>query len=104
MAVSSSIGSNIFDVTVGLPVPWLVFTAVRSKPVRTSTIAPEFGVLLLVFMLMTTIVTIVCNRWVMTKPMGFFMLFMYLLFEVVVVLMAVGLSPEDQAKLRIFGR
>lgn len=25
MAVSSSIGSNIFDITVGLPVPWLIF-------------------------------------------------------------------------------
>lgn len=28
MAVSSSIGSNIFDITVGLPVPWLLFHAV----------------------------------------------------------------------------
>lgn len=27
MAVSSSIGSNIFDILVGLPVPWLLFTA-----------------------------------------------------------------------------
>ncbi len=25
MAVSSSIGSNIFDITVGLPIPWLLF-------------------------------------------------------------------------------
>jgi len=30
MAVSSSIGSNIFDVAVGLPVPWLVFSIVAS--------------------------------------------------------------------------
>merc|ERR1712046_458980 len=28
MAVSSSIGSNIFDVAVGLPVPWLLFNIV----------------------------------------------------------------------------
>ncbi len=26
MAVSSSIGSNIFDVCVGLPFPWLLYT------------------------------------------------------------------------------
>merc|ERR1719163_2745441 len=26
MAVSSSIGSNIFDVTVGLPIPWMFYT------------------------------------------------------------------------------
>ena len=25
MAVSSSIGSNIFDVLVGLPLPWLIY-------------------------------------------------------------------------------
>lgn len=104
MAVSSSIGSNIFDVTVGLPVPWLVYTALRSKPVTTSTIAPEIGVLMLVFMLMITIGTIMCNRWVMTKLMGVSMLFLYLLFEVASVLMAVAISPEEQAKLRIFSR
>jgi hypothetical protein len=26
MAVSSSVGSNIFDILVGLPVPWILFT------------------------------------------------------------------------------
>eukprot|EP00494_Astrolonche_serrata_P015881 UN16036 len=26
MAVSSSIGSNIFDILVGLPIPWLLFS------------------------------------------------------------------------------
>merc|ERR1712139_531329 len=26
MAVSSSIGSNIFDVTVGLPLPWILYS------------------------------------------------------------------------------
>merc|ERR1712093_630013 len=31
MAVSSSIGSNIFDVTVGLPLPWLIYTIVKKK-------------------------------------------------------------------------
>merc|ERR1719277_364911 len=29
MAVSSSIGSNIFDVTVGLPLPWLTWSIVN---------------------------------------------------------------------------
>merc|ERR1712217_944508 len=30
MAVSSSIGSNIFDVTVGLPLPWLAYCIVQA--------------------------------------------------------------------------
>ena len=33
MAVSSSIGSNIFDILVGLPLPWFFATAVSYDPV-----------------------------------------------------------------------
>merc|ERR1719221_2196446 len=38
MAISSSIGSNIFDVTVGLPVPWLIYLTIHggSFPVGSS--------------------------------------------------------------------
>lgn len=32
MAISSSIGSNIFDILVGLPIPWLIYMAFPSKP------------------------------------------------------------------------
>eukprot|EP00591_Stephanopyxis_turris_P012224 CAMPEP_0195528142 /NCGR_PEP_ID=MMETSP0794_2-20130614/30171_1 /TAXON_ID=515487 /ORGANISM="Stephanopyxis turris, Strain CCMP 815" /LENGTH=632 /DNA_ID=CAMNT_0040659219 /DNA_START=409 /DNA_END=2303 /DNA_ORIENTATION=+ len=32
MAISSSIGSNIFDILIGLPLPWLVYTLWPSKP------------------------------------------------------------------------
>ena len=30
MAVSSSIGSNMFDVTMGLPLPWLLHALVNN--------------------------------------------------------------------------
>eukprot|EP00483_Globobulimina_turgida_P005456 UN05466 len=30
MAVSSSIGSNIFDILIGLPLPWLLFCVTLS--------------------------------------------------------------------------
>eukprot|EP00539_Tryblionella_compressa_P002438 CAMPEP_0178737298 /NCGR_PEP_ID=MMETSP0744-20121128/2897_1 /TAXON_ID=913974 /ORGANISM="Nitzschia punctata, Strain CCMP561" /LENGTH=800 /DNA_ID=CAMNT_0020389825 /DNA_START=358 /DNA_END=2760 /DNA_ORIENTATION=+ len=32
MAVSSSVGSNIFDILVGLPIPWIMYTAWPTKP------------------------------------------------------------------------
>ena len=31
MAVSSSVGSNLFDVTVGLPLPWLLYTIIFGR-------------------------------------------------------------------------
>ena len=39
MAVSSSIGSNIFDILVGLPVPWFLFTV---WPTTDSTVFVSF--------------------------------------------------------------
>jgi Ca2+/Na+ antiporter len=36
MAVSSSVGSNIFDVCVGLPVPWLLYAIVFQKPIEVN--------------------------------------------------------------------
>jgi Ca2+/Na+ antiporter len=97
MAVSSSIGSNIFDVTVGLPVPWLVYSAYRGKDVTIKNEGLEITVLLLLGMLMFTIGTILWHDWIMTKWMGGSLLFLYLLFEVV----AVGLTfaPEGSLKL-----
>ena len=50
MAVSSSIGSNIFDILVGLPLPWLCFTLYPGTPefVQVSLI---FHMLLIPFLL-----------------------------------------------------
>ena len=36
MAVSSSIGSNIFDILVGLPVPWFLYSIWASKRISVS--------------------------------------------------------------------
>merc|ERR1719245_2411303 len=70
MAISSSIGSNIFDVTVGLPVPWLVYSSyyhgqamvVNSEPI---TMSVQMGSL--IFMLGFTVMSIRCCSWVLNK-------------------------------------
>ena len=41
MALSSSIGSNIFDILVGLPLPWVCYTA-WNKTVITVSLWPVF--------------------------------------------------------------
>merc|ERR1739845_319772 len=91
MAISSSLGSNIFDVTVGLPIPWLLFSVLnngRGVRIINESGALEISVMLLLAMLGFTIGTIVVHGWVMTKWMGGSLLFLYLLFEVV----SVGLT------------
>jgi len=98
MAISSSIGSNIFDVTVGLPIPWLLFSAIRNgKAVTIKNEGLEISVALLLMMLAFTIGTIVFHSWVMTKWMGGWLLMLYLLFEIVSVCLT--FAPEGSLKL-----
>merc|ERR1719399_1433553 len=75
MAVSSSIGSNIFDVLVGLPLPWLVFgiwQVIQGKEgavdVEASSIT--ISIVILFAMLVAVIVTIAANKWMMTRTLG----------------------------------
>jgi sodium/potassium/calcium exchanger 2 len=83
MAISSSIGSNIFDVTVGLPVPWLVYHAwyqgeaypVESKP---ATVIAEVGSL--IAMLVAVVLSIKCTGWILNKMLGGIMLVLYFVF------------------------
>jgi len=82
MAVSSSIGSNIFDVTVGLPLPWLIYNIVNGKVVEVNTNSLGFSVLVLIAMLAAVIITIKCMAWKMTKSLGYVMLMLYVVFLV----------------------
>merc|ERR1712137_1175260 len=61
MAVSSSIGSNIFDVLVGLPLPWLIYTIVFQEPQTVKSKGLGISVLVLLGMLVAVVVTIAAN-------------------------------------------
>lgn len=79
MAVSSSIGSNIFDVTVGLPVPWLLFTAIQWENVQVrGSVAISISILL--GMVILVIAAIASLGWQMNLKLGAFMLLLYLIY------------------------
>lgn len=81
MAVSSSIGSNIFDVLVGLPVPWLAYTLYyygTNVTVKADTLF--VSLLILFLMLASVIITIAVNNWRLTKSLGVTMFGLYALF------------------------
>jgi K+-dependent Na+/Ca+ exchanger-like protein len=98
MAISSSIGSNIFDVTIGLPIPWLLYAAANSgKAITIQNKGLEVNVLLLLAMLAVTIFSIMCHGWVMNKMMGVSMLLLYVIFVVISVILAS--LPEESVSL-----
>lgn len=82
MAVSSSIGSNIFDVLIGLPLPWLCFALYRKEPITVTADTLKLSVLLLVIMLLLVLLTLIYNQWVMTKSLGYSMFVLYFIFVV----------------------
>ena len=96
MAVSSSIGSNIFDITIGLPLPWIIYSIVYSglgKNISSNGLGCSIGLLLL--MLVTLVVSIIITKWKMNRTMGFLMIASYGVF------VAISLVLESVTSARI---
>jgi len=78
MAVSSSIGSNIFDILVGLPIPWLLYSIYKGgNPVVVNADGLEISVLILLGMLVAIVIIIKLCDWTMTKTLGIIMMVLY---------------------------
>jgi len=82
MAVSSSIGSNIFDVLIGLPLPWLSYCVIKQKSVLVGAKSLQLSILILVGMLVSVIIIIKVCGWALTKGLGAAMLVLYFLFVI----------------------
>ncbi|XP_060887043.1 sodium/potassium/calcium exchanger 2-like isoform X2 [Labrus mixtus] len=88
MAVSSSVGSNIFDITVGLPFPWILWSFFSGmKPVQVSSNGLFCAIVLLFLMLIFVIISIAACKWRMSKLLGFIMFMLYFVFLVVSVML-----------------
>lgn len=82
MAVSSSIGSNIFDILIGLPLPWLVYL-IYPNGKDTVTIGADgiwVSIMILLGMLVVIILSIHLSKWRLTKTLGFSMFLLYFAF------------------------
>lgn len=79
MAVSSSVGSNIFDVAVGLPLPWFLSCMIYG-PVKVSSTGMACSIFILFVMLIFVIVTIAVFKWRMNVGLAMVMFFLYFVF------------------------
>jgi len=71
MAITNSLGSNIFNICIGLGFPWLLFTSINGG--NYTRIADD-GVTMLVFVLLIVLalylIMLVCTNFVMKKWMS----------------------------------
>ncbi|CAJ85746.1 Sodium/calcium exchanger membrane region domain-containing protein [Caenorhabditis elegans] len=88
MAVSSSVGSNIFDVCVGLPIPWLLYFLIEYikhpneplSPISVSSKGLLCSVGMLFIMLIVLVFAIFLSGWKMNKIFGILMIVSYVFF------------------------
>jgi len=84
MALSSSIGSNVFDVTFGLPVPWFLKTAIiefssgKTIPIKAKGMSIQVGTLML--MVLAVVLSIHIFGWKISRPLGLFYFALYFVF------------------------
>ncbi|CAE7174824.1 SLC24A2 [Symbiodinium pilosum] len=90
MAVSSSVGSNIFDILVGLPIPWLVKCGIESGnpsfkgvPIRSRYLM--LYTCLLLGMVAGLVLSIKLTGWKLKKALGGCMAGLYFLFIITTV-------------------
>jgi K+-dependent Na+/Ca+ exchanger-like protein len=100
MAVSSSIGSNIFDVLFGLPIPWLMYTAMAAGLGESPTVPVQseaLAVLILSLFVMVALVitTIHLSGWKLTVKLGAMMMVLYFGFVVVGLMLEFGIMFPD---------
>ncbi|XP_059208363.1 sodium/potassium/calcium exchanger 3-like [Centropristis striata] len=82
MAVSNSIGSNIFDILLGLGFPWALRTLVvdHGSSVSINNKGLVYSVVLLLASVFLTVTSVHLNRWRLDRRLGLGLLFLYAIF------------------------
>ncbi|KAM9070262.1 sodium/potassium/calcium exchanger 3 isoform 3-T3 [Sarcophilus harrisii] len=82
MAVSNSIGSNVFDILIGLGLPWALQTLAvdYGSYIRLNSRGLIYSVGLLLASVFVTVFGVHMNKWKLDKKLGFVCLFLYGIF------------------------
>uniref|UniRef100_A0A8C4MUH1 Solute carrier family 24 member 4 n=1 Tax=Equus asinus asinus TaxID=83772 RepID=A0A8C4MUH1_EQUAS len=82
MAVSNTIGSNVFDILVGLGIPWGLQTMVINcgSTVKINSRGLVYSVVLLLGSVALTVLGIHLNKWRLDRKLGIYVLVLYVIF------------------------
>lgn len=85
MAVSNAVGSNVFDICLGLGLPWFIETAIVN-PGRTLSIGDKDEVMPSIFILLAIIIilflTFVASKWTLKPWVGYILFGVYFVFVI----------------------
>lgn len=82
MAVSNAIGSNVFDILIGLGIPFIIMIALNGGKVEIETSGLISSTILLIISIVFMFLLLIINKWNIGKKMGGVMVFIYVAFLV----------------------
>jgi len=85
MAISNALGSNIFDILIGLGMPWLVLIIMKNASISVNTANIAHHILVLLGSVVGMLILFVINRWRINRLIGFIMIATYLSYLVYVI-------------------
>ena len=82
MAVSNAIGSNIFDIFIGLGLPWFIKTIISGKSIVFNVQGLNVSVGLLFTSVLFILASLIWRKWKLTKGLGFILILLYILYVI----------------------
>ncbi len=77
MAVSNAIGSNIFDILIGLGVPFIVYMLINGGTIAAGNGSLTYSVILLNGSVILLLALLLLSRWFLGKRIGWFLILLY---------------------------
>lgn len=82
MAISNAIGSNIFDILIGLGLPWLIIILVRDTSVSTHAEGLNESVMLLFGSVILIFAAFAFSKWKIGPRLGYILIAIYLAYVI----------------------
>ncbi len=82
MAVSNAIGSNIFDIFIGLGLPWMVKILIIDQALDFNIVRLNVSVGLLFASVLLILAFLIWKKWKLTQNLGFTLILLYILYVV----------------------
>ena len=89
MAISNALGSNIFDIFIGLGLPWLLYILIYGKNVAVVTENLNSSIVLLFATVVAILFLLIIRRWKIGKYSGLFLITLYITYVVWAIIQAV---------------
>jgi Ca2+/Na+ antiporter len=86
MAIANAVGSNVFDILLGLGFPWFLSTLVYNRPTVVDLGGIEINIGILVGAVVAYLMVLALNKWRMTKSVAWSFVFFYFLYVLFILL------------------